>query len=85
MPNNWDERIKFFDSLISALSEVREDGSTLSEQINTNEDAVAMVEGYKKLKDAHLEAEKRRSKNKWDKLGQSPGSFISNLFIFPVQ
>lgn len=61
MPNNWDDRMQFFDVLIADLSKAGDDGKTLAEQGNVREENAAMIEGFRKLKNVQLEVDKRRS------------------------
>src|SRR5438105_10236706 len=50
LPNNWDERIKFYENLYLKLFEVMEDGRTMAEIMKENS-ALDAGEGYDKFKE----------------------------------
>jgi hypothetical protein len=50
MPNNWPDRLQFFDHLLEEMEKTREDGSTVTEQFNAAELVKAMRRNTEKFK-----------------------------------
>jgi hypothetical protein len=55
LPNNWDDRLKYYDHFIQVLLTVNDNGTTIAESIHQPEAIAAMLEQFKKFKEAHLE------------------------------
>lgn len=57
IPNNWNDRVKFYDNFIIELLEIRSSGKSIAEQLPGEINMQSEINHVKNLKKAHHEAE----------------------------
>lgn len=60
MPNNWDELKEFIDYFIQEFLTARDPEETTADSVLDKRESISMIQGFKELKNTHLEAIKRK-------------------------